>query len=72
MSDYDAAKCDMQRIEAIEYLFAILDGPDRDGAIDNARTWLGKEFGESYFAASRAFRAVQKVSVDEFPAELET
>jgi len=60
------------RITAFEHLFSILDGDDRDAAIERARAWLQVLYMDTYDTNSRIMRRVRSLAEEEnpFPAEL--
>jgi len=63
------------RITAFEHLFAILDGDDREAAIERARNWLQALYLDTYDTNSRIMRGVQAMQYraeeeNPFPAEL--
>lgn len=66
------AQSDLERTQAIEHLFSILDGDDRQTAIGEARAWLKSKYGEDYDMLSAVSRRVYQTSngVD-WPHELE-
>jgi len=61
------------RITAFEHLFSILDGDDRDAAIERARGWLRVLYRDTYDTNSRVMRGVRRLAEEEnpFPTELE-
>jgi len=60
------------RITAFEHLFSILDGDDRDAAIERARAWLQVLYRDAYDTNSRVMRGVRRLADEreEWPDEL--
>jgi hypothetical protein len=59
------------RITAFEHLFSILDGDDRDAAIERARNWLRVLYRDTYDTNSRVMRGVRALAdSEEWPDEL--
>jgi hypothetical protein len=59
------------RITAFEHLFSILDGDDRDAAIERARDWLRVLYRDTYDTNSRVMRGVRALAdSEEWPEEL--
>jgi len=72
MATMDASQSELERMAAIEHLFSILDGDNTADALDSARAWLRRMYGDDYAIVSRALRSVRKLAdVDEFPEMLD-
>ena len=66
------AGAQLERMAAVEHLFSILDGPDRDAAIDDARLWLKEKYGDAYGLVSTVCQRVQQTANGaDWPDELE-
>lgn len=71
LSDSEGREAFM-RITAFEHLFSILDGDDRDAAIERARDWLRVLYRDTYDTNSRVMRGVRRIAEerDAWPDEL--
>jgi hypothetical protein len=65
------ANAELERMRAIEHLFSIVDGDDRDAAIDEARIYLKEKYGDSYEMLSAVCQKVGRLGEFEWPEELE-
>lgn len=67
------ARAELERMAALEHLFSIVDGPDRDMAINTARLWLKEKYGDAYDMLSAVCQRVRQTADGvEWPEELET
>jgi len=64
------ANAELERMRAIEHLFSIVDGDDRDAAIDEARIYLKEKYGESYEMLSAVCQKVGRLGEIDWPTEL--
>jgi len=64
------ANAELERMRAIEHLFSIVDGGDRDAAIDEARIYLKEKYGDSYEMLSAVCQKVGRLGDVVWPAEL--
>jgi len=65
------ANAELERMRAIEHLFSIVDGGDRDAAIDEARIYLKEKYGDSYEMLSAVCQKVGRLGDVVWPEELE-
>ncbi len=64
------ANAELERMRAIEHLFSIVDGDDRDAAIDEARIYLKEKYGDSYEMLSAVCQKVGRLGEIDWPTEL--
>jgi hypothetical protein len=64
------ANAELERMRAIEHLFSIVDGSDRNAAIDEARIYLREKYGDSYEMLSAVCQKVGRLGEFEWPEEL--
>ncbi len=64
------ANAELERMRAIEHLFSIVDGGDRDAAIDEARIYLKEKYGDSYEMLSAVCQKVGRLGEIDWPTEL--
>jgi len=65
------AQAQLERMRALEHLFSILDGKDRETAIVEARAWMKKEYGDAYEMVSAVCqRVLAHAGAVEWPDEL--
>jgi hypothetical protein len=64
------ANAELERMTAIEHLFSIVDGDDRDAAIDEARIYLKEKYGDSYEMLSSVCQKVGRLGEIDWPTEL--